>query len=162
MADRHRNRHARGAERRAYLSIFSSPPCPFLSLFSFSFSFSFSSFFPNPFAQTIEQQLNARRVAVLGAGIDTREAQNVACKVLTDGVARLLAEKSFSENAKKIGESFASAGGVQPAIDALEEIPHYYAKEKLSNSPATARLQNTLRGLKRKDSSSTGWPTLVI
>jgi len=109
--------------------------------------------------KTIEQQLNARRVAVLGAGIDTREAQNVACKVLTDGIERLLADKSFSENAKKIGQSFASTGGVQPALDALEEIPHYYAKEKLSNSPAAVRLQDTLRGLRRKDSSK---PTLVI
>jgi MGT family glycosyltransferase len=104
--------------------------------------------------KTIEQQLNARRVAVLGAGIDTREAQNVACKVLVDGVSKLLSEKSYSQNAKKIGDSFASAGGVQPAIDALEEIPSYYAKEKLANSPATVRLQNTLKGLKKKDSSN--------
>lgn len=102
--------------------------------------------------KTIEQQLNARRVAVLGAGIDTREAQNVPSKVLVDGVMRLLEDKSFAQNAKKIGESFACTGGVQPAIDALEEIPNYYAKEKLNNSPATVRLQNTLRGLKKKDS----------
>jgi MGT family glycosyltransferase len=99
--------------------------------------------------KTIEQQLNARRVSLLGAGIDTREAQNVACAVLVDGVAKLLADKSFSENAKKIGESFASAGGVQPAIDAMEEIPNYYAKEKISNSPALVRLQSTLNGLKK-------------
>ena len=49
-------------------------------------------------------------MAVLGAGIDTREAQNVAFKVLVDGVTKLLADKSFSQNAKKIGDSFASAG----------------------------------------------------
>lgn len=111
--------------------------------------------------KTIEQQLNARRVAILGAGIDTRESQNVACKVLADGVLKLLADKSFSQNAKKIGESFASTGGVQPAIDALEEVPNYYAKEKADSSPATQRLQDTLKQLKLKSEKASKTITVM-
>lgn len=111
--------------------------------------------------KTIEQQLNARRVAILGAGIDTRESQNVAPRVLVEGTAKLLQDKTFSVNAKKIGESFASTGGVQPAIDALEEIPSYYAKEKINNSPATQRLQNVLKTLQQR-SEKAAKPVVVI
>lgn len=111
--------------------------------------------------KTIEQQLNARRVAILGAGIDTRESQNVAPRVLIEGTVKLLTDKNFSVNAKKIGDSFASTGGVQPAIEALAEIPNYYAKEKANNSPATQRLQNVLKTLQQR-SDKTSKPVTVI
>lgn len=98
--------------------------------------------------KTIEQQLNARRIAVMGAGIDTRQSQNVEKSVLVEGVAKLLKEKAFAQNAKIIGDSFAQTGGVQPAIDALGEVPHYHAKQKIT-SP-TVRLQNTLKMLQKQ------------
>lgn len=99
--------------------------------------------------KTIEQQLNARRIANLGAGIDTRQSQNVEKDVLVEGTKKLLSDKTFSVNAKKIGDSFAQTGGVQPAIDALLEIPNYYAKEK-PYSQAALRLQKTLKMLQKR------------
>jgi len=99
--------------------------------------------------KTIEQQLNARRIAFLGAGIDTRQSQNVEKEVLMEGTQQLLSEKSFSLNAKKIGDSFAQTGGVQPALDALEEIPNYYTKEK-PYSATSLKLQKTVKMLQKR------------
>lgn len=93
--------------------------------------------------KTIEQQLNARRVALLGAGIDTRQSQNVEKEVLVEGAEKLMNDKTFSQNAKKIGDSFAQTGGVQPAIEALEVLPHYYAKQR-SYTSSTLQLQKAV------------------
>lgn len=109
--------------------------------------------------QTIEQQLNARRIHKLGAGIDTRAQQDVPVPTLLSETAKLLSDPSFKENAKKIGESFTQTGGVGPAVDAVEEAPNFYIKEKkMSTQNREEKLMKWSRkvteALKEKSNSS--------
>jgi len=84
--------------------------------------------------KTIEQQLNARRIHKLGAGIDTRAEQDVPATVLKEETSKLLANPSFKQNAQKIGDSFSQTGGVGAAVDAVEEVPAlFFKRKKLSN-----------------------------
>jgi len=48
----------------------------------------------------------------------------------------------------------AQTGGVQPAIDALEEVPKYYAKEKSISSPSL-KLQRTIKMLQNNNLQET-------
>jgi len=98
--------------------------------------------------KTIEQELNARRVDILGAGINTKKSQNIEKGLLVEKTEKLLKDKTFAKNAKKIGETFAQTGGVQPAIDALQESRNYYNKEKATLSPSL-RLQKSIKILQK-------------
>lgn len=71
--------------------------------------------------KTIEQQINARRMAELGAGIDLR-SQDAAPEQLRTLTDKLLTDPSFLEHTKVIARSFQETGGVKPAIDAVEKL----------------------------------------
>jgi MGT family glycosyltransferase len=71
--------------------------------------------------QQTEQTFNALRVVELGAGLmlkpDTLNAGN-----LRDAVTQLLADDRYRSQAKRIGETLRSAGGVTRAVDEIEHL----------------------------------------
>lgn len=71
--------------------------------------------------KTIEQQINARRMDELGAGIDMKstDANPEQLRNLTE---KLLNTPTFKEQTKKISQSFKETGGVQPAVAAVEKL----------------------------------------
>lgn len=71
--------------------------------------------------QTGEQELNARRVVDLGAGLMLMPGQDTAV-ALHDNAARILRETRFQTEAKHIGDSFRSAGGMAYAADEIEAM----------------------------------------
>jgi len=79
--------------------------------------------------KTIEQQINARRIEELGAGLDLRN-QEVAPEVLFAGVMKLLSNNSYIAATKKISKSFKVTGGVGPAAEGLEKM---FLESKMGN-----------------------------
>ena len=67
-----------------------------------------------------DQPLVARRVAELGAGIPL--IGSVTPKDIENAVNQILYNKSFKENAEKIGESLKSCGGYKKAADFIHEM----------------------------------------
>ena len=67
-----------------------------------------------------DQPLVARRVAELGAGIPL--IGSATPKDIENAVNQILSNKSFKENAEKIGESLKSCGGYKKAADLIHEM----------------------------------------
>ena len=67
-----------------------------------------------------DQPLVARRVAELGAGIPL--IGSATPKDIENAVNQILSNKSFKENAEKIGESLKSCGGYKKADDLIHEM----------------------------------------
>nr|WP_246324859.1 glycosyltransferase [Petropleomorpha daqingensis] len=70
---------------------------------------------------TIDKPEIARRVAWSGAGLDLRTGRPSPAKVRA-AVERVLAEPSFAERARAVGESLARHGGAATAADLLERL----------------------------------------
>jgi len=74
--------------------------------------------------KTIEQQINARRMEELGAGIDLK-TQDVTPEQLMAGVEKLLSSKDYVKATKKIKESFEkNKNGLERAVQAIEEMSY--------------------------------------
>jgi MGT family glycosyltransferase len=76
--------------------------------------------------QTDEQKLNGIRVKELGGGFllsKTKITKNLIFKAVT----KVMVNKKFSENAKKIGNSFKTSGGYERAASLIDE----YIKHKM-------------------------------
>jgi MGT family glycosyltransferase len=72
--------------------------------------------------KTIEQQINARRIEELGAGIDLK-TQDVSPAQIVDGVAKLLSSNSYVEATKKISQSFKETkAGLEKAVSSIESL----------------------------------------
>jgi MGT family glycosyltransferase len=69
--------------------------------------------------QMFEQQVNASRVAALGAGIYYKK-KKITKDDLLRSVEALLHEKKYKDNALKIKATFQEAGGVKRAADLIE------------------------------------------
>jgi MGT family glycosyltransferase len=74
--------------------------------------------------KTIEQQVNARRMDELGAGIDLK-TQDVTPDQLLTGVEKLLSTNSYVKATKKISKSFEETQkGLECAIKAIEGLSY--------------------------------------
>jgi MGT family glycosyltransferase len=71
--------------------------------------------------QQIEQFITAMRVVELGAGL-MLQADEVNAESIHSNAARLLTNLHFKEEAKYIGETFRSAGGMSRAVDEIEAL----------------------------------------
>jgi len=72
--------------------------------------------------KTIEQQINARRMEELGAGLDLK-SQDITPQQLLAGVKKILNDKSYVEAAKKIKQSFTDEkGGLGLAVELTENL----------------------------------------
>lgn len=71
--------------------------------------------------QQAEQTINARRVVELGAGLMLKKDQ-VRVETIRTSVAQLLHDRRFRQEAHRIGESFRNAGGMQRAVDEIENL----------------------------------------
>ena len=71
--------------------------------------------------QQIEQFATAMRVVELGAGL-MLQAEQVNAESIRANAARLLTDPHFKEEAKHIGETFRSAGGMSRAVDEIETL----------------------------------------
>jgi len=60
--------------------------------------------------------------------------------VLLEGANKLISDPTYKQNAKKIGDSFDEAGGMGPAVDAVEEVPSLYVKHK-KHSASNLRME---------------------
>jgi len=78
--------------------------------------------------KTIEQQINAKRIEELGAGIDLK-SQDITPEQLLAGVNKLLSSNSYKEATKRISKSFKdTTEGLEKAVDAIE-IVHFTPEE---------------------------------
>jgi len=74
--------------------------------------------------KTIEQQINARRIEELGAGIDLK-TQDVTPEQLVVGVQKLLSSNSYVEATKKISKSFKDTQkGLENAVTSIEGLSY--------------------------------------
>ena len=68
------------------------------------------------FPQIQEQRINASRVEQLGAGIFYK-GKIIEGKCLLNFINKVLSDKTYRENARKIGETLKSAGGYKRAVE---------------------------------------------
>ena len=73
------------------------------------------------FPQQIEQFVTAMRVVELGAGL-MLQAEQVNAEFIRANAARLLTDPHFKDEAKHIGETFRTAGGMSRAVDEIEAL----------------------------------------
>lgn len=71
--------------------------------------------------QQSEQGFNGRRVVELGAGLMLTKDQLTVAK-LKSSVEQLLSDPSYTQAARRIGDSFRSAGGIPKAADEIEQL----------------------------------------
>lgn len=71
--------------------------------------------------QQIEQFMTAIRVVELGAGLMLK-AKQANAESIQMNATRLLSQPRFRDEAKHIGETFRSAGGVARAVDEIEKL----------------------------------------
>lgn len=71
--------------------------------------------------QQAEQTFNGMRVVELGAGLMLKPDQ-VTGSALQQSVTNLLSSQSYATEARRIGESLRSAGGMQRAVDEIESL----------------------------------------
>jgi len=71
--------------------------------------------------QQFEQYINAKRVVELGAGLILTSDQANVDSIRTNAT-RLLTDSHFKEEAKRIGETFRTAGGMSRAVDEIEAL----------------------------------------
>ena len=67
-----------------------------------------------------DQPIVAKRVAELGAGIAL--VNNISSSDITNAVNKVLTDKSYKENAEKIGESLKNCGGYKRAANLIHEM----------------------------------------
>ena len=71
--------------------------------------------------QQAEQTFNAMRVVDLGAGLMLR-LDELSATAIRERVNTLLSHESYARNAKRVGGSLRSAGGVKRAVDEIEVL----------------------------------------
>jgi len=71
--------------------------------------------------QQTEQTFNALRVVELGAGLMLKP-DTLTASALRDAVTQLLSDGRYRAQAKRIGETLRSAGGVTRAVDEIEHL----------------------------------------
>jgi len=71
--------------------------------------------------KTVEQQVNAHRIAALGAGIDLR-SQGATAEQLQEYTEVLLKNSTYKQATTKICQSFKDAGGLDHVIKAIEAL----------------------------------------
>ncbi len=77
-----------------------------------------------------DQPENAWRVAEAGAGVRVPPGQCTP-QALREGVQRVLCDKSFAQNAKRLGDDFSRYGGAAQAADLLEGMAAYRPSDSL-------------------------------
>jgi MGT family glycosyltransferase len=71
--------------------------------------------------QQEEQTLNSSRVVDLGAGLMLRK-KHFTLENLQQAANQLLSDARFKENARALGETFRTAGGMKKAADEIEAL----------------------------------------
>jgi UDP:flavonoid glycosyltransferase YjiC (YdhE family) len=78
---------------------------------------------------TLEVATIARQVSNVGAGVCLKQ-RDVTGQTLREAVRRVLADESYRQNSKRIGNSFREAGGAKRAADEIFR----YKKKHLGSS----------------------------
>eukprot|EP00008_Paramoeba_atlantica_P009406 CAMPEP_0201491494 /NCGR_PEP_ID=MMETSP0151_2-20130828/30045_1 /ASSEMBLY_ACC=CAM_ASM_000257 /TAXON_ID=200890 /ORGANISM="Paramoeba atlantica, Strain 621/1 / CCAP 1560/9" /LENGTH=496 /DNA_ID=CAMNT_0047877873 /DNA_START=65 /DNA_END=1555 /DNA_ORIENTATION=+ len=80
--------------------------------------------------KTVEQELNASRMEILGAGLNLRGQEGLTKQVLLKGVKTVLTTNSYQKKTAEIKESFAKAAGVVAAVGMIDRLHTKKQKEK--------------------------------
>jgi len=85
--------------------------------------------------KTIEQQINARRMEELGAGIDLK-TQEVSPELLLAGVSKLLSSPNYKKAAGLISKSFKeSTNGLERALYFVQTLKYKAVNEESESTP---------------------------